>query len=257
MNTVGDEEGCRHRGRCRQDADRFRRGIQTSSGRTVGWGITADPDHGGQGLPHIACDRDDHRDVVLRRTCRSPCTSRLNHGAYSALGLPRLRGSPGKVHAESGPPAPGPARCASPSPSAGTDLGLLTSRAEPQDDGTHLLSGSKIFIYRRRSRDNREYRPPGAGPASRCATEGVKGISLVRLTPKMRYEDGKLILQRCRTCGSLEHKMGIKGSSTCEIALRGQRGSYLVGEPHRGMRGHVHLHERGPTPRRPPGPRPG
>jgi len=114
-------------------------------------------------------------------------------------------------------------------PQAGTDLGLITTKAEPQDDGSYKLNGTKIWITfgEHDLADNILHlvlaRLPGA-PA------GSKGIS-VFLVPKV-LDDGT---QNGITCGGLEHKMGIKASPTCVMNMEDATG-YLVGEPHKGMR---------------------
>jgi butyryl-CoA dehydrogenase len=117
-------------------------------------------------------------------------------------------------------------------PQSGTDLGLVRTKAEPVGDGTWRVTGTKIFISAG-EHDLTENivhlvlaRLPGA-------PEGIKGISLL-VVPKLREEGGKLVANGV-TCGSIEHKMGIKGSSTCVINFDGSLGE-LVGEPHKGMK---------------------
>src|SRR5665811_405701 len=98
---------------------------------------------------------------------------------------------------------------------SGTDLGLVRTKAEPGEDGSYLIKGNKIFITAG-DHDFTENiihlvlaRLPDAPP-------GIKGISLF-LVPKYRVkDDGSLGEWNSVTCGSLEKKMGIKGSTTCE-----------------------------------------
>jgi alkylation response protein AidB-like acyl-CoA dehydrogenase len=108
----------------------------------------------------------------------------------------------------------------------------VRTRAVDAGDGAYQVTGSKIFISAG-DHDLTENvihmvlaRTPDAPP-------GIKGISMF-LVPKLRPEGGRLIPNGV-TCTSLEHKMGIKGSSTCVIDFEGAQG-YLVGEPNKGMR---------------------
>ncbi len=113
-------------------------------------------------------------------------------------------------------------------PQCGTDLGLLSTRAEP--DGDHFrLTGSKIWITfgEHDLTENIIHLVLARLPD---APEGIKGISAF-LVPKF-LDDGT---RNAATCGGLEHKMGIKASPTCVINLDNAVG-YLVGTPHKGMR---------------------
>ncbi|HJL44031.1 MAG TPA: acyl-CoA dehydrogenase C-terminal domain-containing protein [Myxococcales bacterium LLY-WYZ-16_1] len=113
-------------------------------------------------------------------------------------------------------------------PQCGTDLGLISTKAEPEGDH-YKLTGTKIWITfgEHDLTDNIIHfvlaRLPDAPP-------GIKGIS-VFMVPKV-LESG----ERNRIkCIGLEHKMGIHGSPTCVMEMDGAEG-YLVGEPHKGMR---------------------
>ncbi len=114
-------------------------------------------------------------------------------------------------------------------PQCGTDLGLISTKAIPRDDGTYDLTGTKIWITfgEHDLTENIIHlvlaRLPDAPP-------GIKGISAF-VVPKLDL-DGTA---NGVTCGGLEHKLGIKASPTCVVNLEGSRG-WLVGEPHRGMR---------------------
>ncbi len=113
-------------------------------------------------------------------------------------------------------------------PQCGTDLGLLTTKAEPEGDH-YKLTGTKIWITfgEHGMSENIIHlvlaRLPDAPP-------GIKGISTF-LVPKF-LEDGS---RNPVFCGGLDHKMGIHASPTCVINFENAVG-YLVGEPHRGMR---------------------
>ncbi|WP_248803601.1 acyl-CoA dehydrogenase C-terminal domain-containing protein [Pseudomonas sp. MWU13-2100] len=116
---------------------------------------------------------------------------------------------------------------------AGTDLGLIRTRAEPQADGSYRISGSKIFITGG-EQDLTENiihlvlaKLPDAPP-------GPKGISLF-LVPKILVDaEGSLGAANAVSCGSIEHKMGIKASATCVMNFDGASG-WLIGEANKGL----------------------
>ncbi len=118
-------------------------------------------------------------------------------------------------------------------PHCGTDLGLLRTKAEPNGDGAYSLSGTKIFITggEQDLTDNIVHlvlaRLPDAPP-------GVKGISMLLVPKFLVNADGSLGERNGVSCGSIEHKMGIKGASTCVMNYENAVG-YMVGEPHRGL----------------------
>ncbi|OUS29358.1 acyl-CoA dehydrogenase [Gammaproteobacteria bacterium 45_16_T64] len=116
---------------------------------------------------------------------------------------------------------------------AGSDLGIIRTKAEPSTDGTHKISGTKIFITGGDQDLTANIvhlvlaRLPGA-------PKGPKGISLF-IVPKINVDSAGELLEANRvSCGSIEHKMGIKGSATCVINFDDATG-YLVGEPNRGL----------------------
>jgi alkylation response protein AidB-like acyl-CoA dehydrogenase len=119
-------------------------------------------------------------------------------------------------------------------PHCGTDLGLLRTRAEPRGEGDYAITGTKIFITAGEHdfTDNIIHlvlaRLPDAPP-------GAKGISLF-VVPKFKVaRDGAVGGRNAVRCGSIEHKMGIKGSATCVMNFDGAEG-WLVGEAHGGLR---------------------
>jgi butyryl-CoA dehydrogenase len=117
-------------------------------------------------------------------------------------------------------------------PNAGTDLGLLRTRAVDAGDGAYQVTGSKIFISAG-DHDMTENILHLVLARTPDAPAGIKGISMF-LVPKLRPEGDRLVPNGV-TCTSLEHKMGIKGSATCVLAFDNSTG-YLVGELHKGMR---------------------
>ena len=118
---------------------------------------------------------------------------------------------------------------------SGTDLGIMRTKAEPQSDGSYSITGTKIFITggEHDMVDNIVHltlaRIPD-GPA------GSKGISLFIVPKYLPNADGSLGDRNTMGSGSLEHKMGIRGSATSVINYDGAKG-FLLGEEHQGLAG--------------------
>ncbi|WP_430258191.1 acyl-CoA dehydrogenase C-terminal domain-containing protein [Neorhizobium sp. IRS_2294] len=118
-------------------------------------------------------------------------------------------------------------------PHCGTDLGLLRTKAVPQDDGSYKISGQKIFISagEHSMTDNIVHlvlaRIEGA-------PEGTKGISLFIVPKFMVGDDGSLGARNGVSCGALEEKMGIHGNSTCVMNYDDATG-YLIGAENKGL----------------------
>ncbi|MEJ8859826.1 acyl-CoA dehydrogenase [Variovorax robiniae] len=121
-------------------------------------------------------------------------------------------------------------------PQAGSDLALVRTRAEPQDDGSYKVYGTKIFItYGEHDMAANIVhlvlaRLPGA-------PEGVKGISLFVVPKFLVNADGTLGDRNDVQCVSIEHKLGIKASPTAVLQFGDNGGAigYLVGEQNRGL----------------------
>ncbi|MFJ7882732.1 acyl-CoA dehydrogenase C-terminal domain-containing protein [Pseudomonas sp. NPDC096917] len=115
----------------------------------------------------------------------------------------------------------------------GTDLGIIRTRAEPRADGSFNISGSKIFITGG-DQDLTENIVHLVLAKLPDAPAGPRGISLF-LVPKVLVNvDGTLGATNAVTCGSIEHKMGIKASATCVINFDGAQG-WLIGEANKGL----------------------
>jgi alkylation response protein AidB-like acyl-CoA dehydrogenase len=118
-------------------------------------------------------------------------------------------------------------------PHCGTDLGLIRSKAEPQADGSYAITGTKIFISSG-EHDLSENIIHLVLAKIAGAPDNVKGISLFIVPKFMVNEDGSLGERNGVQCGSIEHKMGIHGNSTCVMNYDGAKG-YLVGESEKGL----------------------
>jgi len=119
-------------------------------------------------------------------------------------------------------------------PHCGTDLGLSTTIAYPQKDGSYKISGTKIFITcgEHDLSKNIIHLVLAKTPS---APEGIKGISLFVVPKIIPKPDGSLGENNSLECGSIEKKMGINASPTCVMHYNGAKG-WLVGDLHKGMK---------------------
>ncbi|WP_201556314.1 acyl-CoA dehydrogenase C-terminal domain-containing protein [Psychrobacter sp. 72-O-c] len=119
-------------------------------------------------------------------------------------------------------------------PQCGSDLNLVRTKAEPNDDGTYKITGGKIWISagEHDMSDNIIHIVLARTPD---APAGTKGLSLFVVPKFMVNEDSSLGERNAVSCGSIEHKMGIKASATCVINYDGAAG-YLIGEENRGLK---------------------
>ena len=233
VNLSGDTEGCTFENGVVRTPKGFKEAYDQF--RAGGWvGLTADPAYGGQGLPHFMGSVLD--EMVSAANIAFGMYPGLSAGAYRAIAqhgsdeqknlyLPKLANG-----IWSG------TMCLT-EPQCGTDLGLIRTRAIPQEDGTYKITGTKIFISAGEHDLTQNIihlvlaKLPGA-PA------GTRGISLF-IVPKFlpKEENGEIVPgpRNGIFCGSIERKMGIKASSTCVMNLDEATG-WLVGKPNRGMR---------------------
>jgi alkylation response protein AidB-like acyl-CoA dehydrogenase len=118
-------------------------------------------------------------------------------------------------------------------PQAGTDLGLLTTRAEPDGLGGYTVTGTKIFVSAGEHdlSENIVHLVLARLPE---APAGTKGISLFIVPKFVPDADGNVGERNQLQCVSIEHKMGIHGNATCVLAFDKARAT-LLGEPHRGL----------------------
>jgi alkylation response protein AidB-like acyl-CoA dehydrogenase len=118
-------------------------------------------------------------------------------------------------------------------PHCGTDLGLLKTKAVPNPDGSYAITGTKIFISAG-EHDLSENIIHLVLAKIEGAPDNVKGISLFVVPKYLVGDDGSIGERNTLQCGSIEHKMGIHGNSTCVMNYDGAKG-WLVGEPEKGL----------------------
>ncbi len=115
----------------------------------------------------------------------------------------------------------------------GTDLGLLRTKATPNDDGSYSISGTKIFISAG-DHDMAENIVHIVLARLPDAPAGTKGISLFIVPRQLPNSEGEAGESNHVSCGSLEHKMGIHGNSTCVMNFDNAKG-FLIGAPNKGL----------------------
>jgi alkylation response protein AidB-like acyl-CoA dehydrogenase len=230
LNMVGDKEGCTLENGVVRVPDGFKDAYDKMA--EGGWMSMDIPEEfGGQGLPHIMHTA--AMEPMVSANMAFQMYPGLTHGNMIAIlahgtdeqkatYLPKMASGEwsGTMNLTE--------------PHCGTDLGLMRTKAEPQDDVTYKISGQKIWISAGEHDMSENIihlvlaKIPG-GP------DGVKGISLFIVPKFLINEDGSLGARNTVSCGGLEEKMGIHGNSTCVINHDGSTG-YLIGEMHKGMR---------------------
>ncbi|MSP59454.1 MAG: acyl-CoA dehydrogenase [Myxococcales bacterium] len=233
LNSVGDAEGCT----IVDGQVKTPTGFKEAWKKTyeMGWkSLSIDPEHGGQGAPYAV------QVITEELFCGANAAFSMYPGlTLGASELVEVFGTPAQKKKYLEPMLVGQfagTMCLT-EPQAGSDVGAARSRAVPRGDGTYSITGTKIFISCG-DHDLTENvihlvlaRVDGAAP-------GTKGLSLF-IVPKVRVgDDGKLGERNDVAVGSIEHKMGINGSSTC--VLNFGESNACIGElvgtvPHQGM----------------------
>ncbi|MBY6217790.1 acyl-CoA dehydrogenase C-terminal domain-containing protein [Qipengyuania aquimaris] len=230
LNRVGDEVGCvRNEDGSVTTPPGFKEAFDQF--REAGWGTLAHSEEfGGQGMPHVL-------GFVMEEFISSANQAfgmypGLTNGAISAL---VAKGSeeqkamylPKMVSGE----WTGTMNLTE--PHCGTDLGMIRTKAEPQGDGSYAITGTKIFISAGEHDMSENIihlvlaKTPGA-------PDSTKGISLFVVPKFIVNDDGSVGERNGVMCGSIEHKMGIHGNSTCVLNYDGAKG-WLVGEENKGL----------------------
>lgn len=233
LNLSGDEEGCILENGVVRTPKGFKEAYDTFA--ESGWcGVSADPAYGGMGLPNTV------NTVMQELICSANMSfgmyPGLSQGAYDALylhGADELK----NIYLPKIVDGTWSGTMNLTEPHCGTDLGLIKTKAIPQDDGSYKITGTKIFISAG-EHDLTENIVHLVLAKLPDAPEGVKGISLFVVPKFLPKEEGGDWVPGPRngvSCGSIEHKMGIKASSTCVMNFEDAQG-WLVGEPHKGLR---------------------
>lgn len=231
LNRVGDTTGCvydKQTGKVTtppgfKDAyDQFAAG---------GWtGLESPTDYGGQGMPHTAGSA--MKEMIHAANLAWGNFPLLSHGASEAL---LHHGEQWQRDAFLPPMVDGRwtgTMCLT-EPHCGTDLGLLKTRAVPQEDGSYAISGTKIFITAG-EHDLTENIVHLVLARLPDAPAGSKGISMF-IVPKVKVgRDGAMGEANGVRCGAIEHKMGIHGSATCVMNFDDAQG-WMIGEPNKGL----------------------
>ncbi|QSX38933.1 acyl-CoA dehydrogenase C-terminal domain-containing protein [Shewanella sedimentimangrovi] len=225
INRAGDEQGVRFEDGTVITPDGYKEAYQAFM--EGGWvGFCGDPEFGGMGMPKML-------GVLVDEMGYSVCNafnlySSLTAGAALALNahgsdelkdlyLPKLYSGEwaGAMDMTE--------------PQAGSDLRGVRTRAEPRDDGSFLISGSKIFIT-----GGDQDLTSNVVHLVLAKLVGSQSLSLF-LVPKLKVnDDGSLGENNGVSVGSIEHKMGLKGSATCVMNFDNARG-FLIGEADRGL----------------------
>jgi len=229
LSRSGDEEGCHWQDTVVTTPAGFPQAYQTYA--EGGWvGVGGDPAYGGMGMPK----------AVSAQVEEMINSSSLAFGLYPML----TSGACLSLHAHASEELKqtylpnmyagtwAGSMCLTEA-HAGTDLGIIRTKAEHQADGSYKVSGTKIFITggEHDLTENIIHLVLAKLPD---APAGPKGISLFLVPKFMVNADGSLGARNAVSCGSIEHKMGLQGSATCVMNFDEAVG-YIVGEPNKGL----------------------
>ncbi|WP_201315629.1 acyl-CoA dehydrogenase C-terminal domain-containing protein [Dyella sp. EPa41] len=231
FNASGDQEGCVY--------DKATQTVTTPKGfkeafkafAEGGWtGLTQGEHFGGQGLPNVMGTAT--TEIFQSGNLSWSLYPLLSEGACHAM---ELHGTEEQQHTYLKPIVEGRwtgTMCLT-EPQAGSDLGLLKTRAEPGANGSYQITGTKIFISAG-EHDLAENIIHLVLARLPDAPAGSRGISMF-IVPKFKVNaDGSLGERNRVAAGAIEHKMGLKGSATCVMNFDAAEG-YLIGQPHKGL----------------------
>ncbi|HQU68195.1 MAG TPA: acyl-CoA dehydrogenase C-terminal domain-containing protein [Albidovulum sp.] len=230
LNASGDLEGCRLENGVVHTPKGFRQAFAAM--KEGGWnGLDIPEEYGGQNLPYVLASA--VGEIFVSANMAFNMYQGLTHGAISAI-LAHGTDAQKTTYVPKMTSLEWTGTMNLTEPHAGTDLGMLRTKAEPQADGSYKITGQKIFI----SAGDHDMssnvihlvlaKAPGGG-------ESTKGISLFIVPKFMVKEDGSLGARNSLSVGKIEEKMGIHGNATCVMNYDGATG-YLLGELHKGMR---------------------
>ncbi|WP_237059340.1 acyl-CoA dehydrogenase C-terminal domain-containing protein [Microbulbifer sediminum] len=229
INRSGDEEGCQWNDGVVTTPEGFKEAYATFC--EGGWGaLLGNPEYGGMGMPKMLGAQVE--EMINAANISFALYPVLTAGACLALdahGSEELKQKylP-KMYEGTWSGAMDLTE-----PHAGTDLGIIRTKAEPQEDGSYTITGSKIFITGG-DQDLSENIIHLVLAKLPDAPKGPKGISLFLVPKFLVNEDGSVGERNAVNCGSIEHKMGIKASATCAMNFDGAKG-WLVGEVNKGL----------------------
>ena len=196
-----------------------------------GWtSLSCDPKYGGQGMPKTVSAFFD--EMLSSASLSFKLYSELSIGAYNCINHHATDEIKNKYLPKMVEGKWSGTMCLT-EPVCGTDLGLLKTKAEKQKDGTYKISGQKIFITSG-DQDLTENIIHLVIARAVDSPAGTKGISLF-LVPKFNVnDDGSIGPRNGISTGSIESKMGIKGSATCVLNFDGARG-LMIGQKDKGL----------------------
>ena len=229
LNRVGDTEGCTWSAE----------GVKTPTGFKEayeqfvegGWpSLSLDPAYGGQGLPDslgLAIS-----EMVGQANWSWGMYPGLSHGAMNTI---EVHGTEEQKQTYLTKLVSGQwtgTMCLTES-HCGTDLGMLRTKAEPAEDGSYKISGTKIFISsgEHDMAENIVHIVLARLPDAPAGTKGISLFIVPKFLPNAEGENGE---RNGVNCGSLEHKMGIHGNATCVMNFDNATG-FLIGPPNKGL----------------------
>src|SRR5690348_10999842 len=232
LNRAGDLEGCTHHDdgsvtTPKGFKDAFR---QVTEG---GWlGLSAPTEYGGQGLPVTLSQA--VNEFQISANMAFSMYGGLTMGAIAAL-LVHGNAEQKKTYVPNMVAGKWTGTMNLTEPQCGTDLGLMRTKAVKQADGSYKITGTKIFISAG-EHDMVENIIHLVLARIEGAPAGIKGVSLFVVPKFLVNADGSLGQRNGVACGSIEHKMGIHGNSTCVMNYDNATG-WLIGEENKGMQG--------------------
>ncbi|MEQ8857173.1 MAG: acyl-CoA dehydrogenase C-terminal domain-containing protein [Pseudomonadales bacterium] len=229
VNQTGHEQGCRFDNGTVTTPDGFKEAFAELAGG--GWlGLSGNPEYGGQGMPKLlGCLLEEmfwaaNSSLYLYGTLTVGCAICIDAHAsdeQKALYLPKLY---------SGEWTGAMALTES---HAGSDLGIMRTKAEPQSDGSYRITGNKIFITSGEHdlADNIVHLVLAKLPDAPAGSRGISLFIVPKFVPDAAGSPGE---RNAMAAGAIEHKMGINGSATCVMNYDGATG-YLVGGENQGL----------------------